>query len=425
MKKLSILLIGLLLVTGFAFAQEVTVSGSATIEFGVNLDTEMVGFNNSAEADINLVWLSGSEESGTQGWIKLSDWDITFDDDDGLEIDDPDVEAGWMFEPVTITIYSAPGMSIGNADGFLWIYDEEAGEEDDFDVVAPALANKNISAAAVAPALTGDYVLVLVPTGDPAPADSALIGTDGTSDFYLVPELDAGTAAASTSFYGLTADVDLGVATLTLKVASDGTYDNSDNDFAIGAEVSAAIDPVNVVAGVYAGPFDSMDIGFSLGADGTFGPVSVDVGFDGFMADGVDDLDLDVSVDLGVDVSGISLSSCTYIWIAGGLDPDMDQEVVLDASGVVEGLGFTETFQLVNLLSATEPMWWSKTEVSYSTGGIKPYAAFEIDYLSVIDLTVGVELTGFVENTVFTIEYDVDDIENSNGSIIASAKISF
>ena len=70
-------------------------------------------------------------------------------------------------------------------------------------------------------------------------------------------------------------------------------------------------------------------------------------------------------------------------------------------------------------------MWWSKTEVSYSTGGIKPYAAFEIDYLSVIDLTVGVELTGFVENTTFTIEYDVDDIENSNGSIIASAKISF
>jgi len=418
MKKLSILLIGLLLVAGLAVAQEVTVSGSATIEFGVNLDSNTTGFNNSADSDINLAWLSGDEESGTQGWIKLSGWAISFDDDDGLAIDAPDVSAGWTFEPITITIYSAPGMSIGNASGFTWHADDDPADD-----VAPALGNYNEASAAVAAAGTGDGEIIAVATGTAPEVGWVYLGTDGTLDFYVAEASDGGTAAVATSYYGLTADVDLGVATLTLKIASDGTYDNSDNDYAIGAEVAASFDPVNVGAGVYAGPFDMMDLGFSVGADAAFGPVSVDVGFDGFQADGATDLDFDVSVGLGVDVSGISLSSTTYVFSVGGADLDLDEEIVLDASGVVEGLGFTETFQMIDILNALQ--WWSETSVSYSTGGIKPYATFAVDNNSVIDLTAGVELTGFVENTTFKIEYAVEDIDNSNGSIIASGTISF
>jgi len=79
MKKLSILLIGLLLVSGLAFAQDVTVTGSATLTFGMDLNNNATGFQNEAASSISLEWLSGDEESGTQGWITLSGWEISLD----------------------------------------------------------------------------------------------------------------------------------------------------------------------------------------------------------------------------------------------------------------------------------------------------------------------------------------------------------
>lgn len=424
MKKLSILLIGLLLVTGFAFGQDVTVTGDASVTFGYDLDAGFAGFKNAASSAISLEWLAGDAESGTQGWIKLTEWAITFDsdEDDILVVGAPDIEAGFMFEPVTVTIYAAPGLSIGNADGFLWIYDEEADEEDDKDVVAPALSNKNVATVAGA----GSFESLVVATTDVLATDIVLDDTTVPGVSFILRPV-AGDAAVATVYGGLTAAIDLGVATVTLKAASDGDWTNSDNDFAIGAEVSAAAGPANVVAGVYAGPFDSMDLGFSVGVDMAVGPATVDIGFDGFKADGATDLDWDASVDIGVAVSGITASSTTYLWSAAGGDIDLNEQVVLDASGVVDGLGFTETFQLIDILGiAQDMMWWSKTEVSYDLDGIKPYAAFEVDSDTIIDLTAGVVLTGFVENTVFTLEYDVDDVsDTSKGLITFDATISF
>ena len=444
MKKLSILLIGLLLVTGLAFGQEVTVEGDASVTFGYDLDAGFAGFKNGASADITLEWLGADETSGTQGWINLEGWEITFttdfdadEDETALTIGAPDVEAGWFFEPVTITIYAEPGLSMGNADGFLWIYDEEVlDEEDDKDFVDPALSNKNVLTPAVAAGSVTEGVVTVITiaeyvlaTADPLYdgylVDALLVDVDddGFPDYAIyVAEVTTATAAVdaeNTVYGGLTAAIDLGVATVTLEAASDGDWTDSENDFAIGASVSAAAGPANVVAGVYAGPFDEMDLGFSVGVDAAVGPATVDIGFDGFKGDGAADLDWDASVDIGVDVSGISLSSNTYLWSVAGADLDMSQEVVLDASDVVEGLGFTETFQLVALLEVLQPMmWWSKTEVSYDMDGIKPYAALEVDYDTVIDVTAGVELTGFVENTVFTLEYDVDDVSDTMMGVI-------
>jgi hypothetical protein len=424
MKKLSILLIGLLLVTGFAFAQEVTVKGDATITFGLDLNTNTVGFKNAASSSIELKWFDKvTSSSGAEGWITLKDWNIEFDSEDKLDVHAPSVSAGWMFDPVKITIYSAPSMKIGNANGFIWHIDAEADVEDDDDEVTAALSGKNVATAAGAATDAPD--IVMVPAGDPAPTGGVFIGTDGTYDFYAVAVTTAGAAAVATSYAGLTAAIDLGVATLTLKVASDGDWTTSDNDFAIGAEVSAAVGPANVKAGVYAGPFDSMDLGFSVGADAMVGPATVDVGFDGFKADGATDLDYDVSVDISAAVAGITLGSTTYLWSAGGADMEMDQEVTLDATGVVEGLGLTETFQMINVLGGAAE-WWSKTSVSYTTGGIKPFAAFEIDDASIIDVEAGVELSGFVENTVFTLKYDVDDVSDTNKGVVTFAgKIKF
>ena len=58
MKKLSILLIGLLLVAGFAVAQEfdgtVEVGGDASVTFGGDLDSQLHGFQNNSTSSIAI-----------------------------------------------------------------------------------------------------------------------------------------------------------------------------------------------------------------------------------------------------------------------------------------------------------------------------------------------------------------------------------
>jgi hypothetical protein len=369
MKKLSILLIGLLLVTGFAFAQEVSVSGSATVTFGIDLDgTPSTGFENTGSSDINLVWLSGDASAGTQGWITISGWDITFDDDDGLAIDAGSVEAGWMFDPVTITIYSAPGFAGGEADGIGY---EGADPED---VVGVALTAENNA-------------------GDPG-------------------------------FQGLTIDVALGVADLTLLVASDGTWvENDDNAYVFGAEVGATAGPATISAGVYLDVYGAETAtAFDLGVGLTAGPATIGIGFDGAMVNGAD-LAWDAEADIGLDVAGIGVDIQTYFYTPVA-DLDMDLDVLLDLSGLVEALTFTELFETVSVLGAAFADWNSVTTLGYAVSDqVSTSATFEIDDASVIDLDVTVTLTGFVENTVFELGYTVDDLGTNTGAITFAGTI--
>lgn len=418
MKKLSILLIGLLLVSGFAFAQDVTVEGEASLTFGVDFDgTPSTGFKNAASSSISLEWLSGSESAGEMGWITLSDWEISFASDDELTVAAPTVSAGFMIDPVTITIYSAPTFEAGNAASFVWKDDDEAD-----DAAEVALSANNLEAPASEASEEG--TLYWIETADDVPDDAILVSTATGGAFYFVPDTVAGSASAA-GFQGLTAAIDLDVATLTLLFASDGTWvENDDNAYAFGGELSATVDPLTLSAGVYAGPTDALDLGFTVGADAEVGPATVGLGFDGFLASGATVLDYDVAVDVGVALAGVSLTSNTYLWSTGGSAIELDQQVVLDATGVVDGLGFTETFQMIDVLGGAL-QWYSLTSVSYTVDGIKPYATFGLDDANVIDLTAGVELSGMVENTVFTIEYAVEDLGPSNGALTFDATISF
>ncbi|MFW5880882.1 MAG: hypothetical protein ACOCU9_04560, partial [Spirochaetota bacterium] len=423
MKKLSILLIGLLLVSGLVFAQEPTVEGEASLTFGIDLEDTTTGFKNAASSSISLDWLAGDEEKGTTGWISLTGWEVTVDsDEEEIIVGAPDVEAGFMFEPITVTIYSAPDFKGGNASGFAY---DDLDEDDARDQVPVALANKNVAEAAGDNYEGGD--LIAVPADEDAPDDAALItenveieGAD--YDVYMVYE--EADAEESTAYNGLTVTADLGVASLDVQFASDGTWENSDNDYAVGAVLTAAVAPLDLAAEVWAGPFDEMDLGFSFDADATVGESTIGAAFDGWIADGSEELEYDASLLVGTGISGVTLDALTYFYLTDA-ELDLDLEFVLGADDMVEGLGFTETFQTVNVMSATEPMWHSLTEVSYLVDGIKPYASFGINDASVIDLTAGVQLSEMVENTVFTAEYAAEDIENDNGTITFDATISF
>lgn len=370
MKKLSILLIGLLLVTGLAFAQEVAVSGEATITFGIDLDSSQTGFLNEGTATYDITWAGDGVDAGTEGWISVDGWaigvDVADDGDDanGLDFDPGSVTAGWMFDPLTITIYAAPSFEGGEATGIGY---EGADPED---VVAVALT-------------------------------------------------------AANTYQGLTIDVALGAADLTLLVASDGDWTvNANNDYVIGAEVGTVAGPATIAAGVYAGPLsDVMDLGFDLGVDLVAGPATVGIGFDGWLPTG-GDLAWDASLDVALDVSGIGVAIGTYFYTPVA-DLDMDADISLDLSGLVEALTLTELFQTVSVLGDAFADWYSETVLGYAISDqIAASATFAIDDASVIDLDVAITFTGFVENTVFELAYTVDDIENSNGAITFAGTIS-
>jgi len=430
MKKLSILLIGLLLVTGFAFAQDVTVKGDATITFGVDLNNMATGFSNAASSSISLAWMSGDESKGTQGWINLTGWKISYASDDAVTVGAPTVSAGWMFDPVTITIYSAPTFSGTNAASFVF-----ADEDDPDDVATVELSAANTGDPAGEYSTTGTWYLFDVANGDrdDIPDNAVLIDSDpygdGSAELYWV----ADTIPSNTStpgFQGITATIDLGVASVDLMLASDGTWaENAVNAYATGLKVTADVGPATVNAGVFYGPFAVPgDLGATGGVSAVVGPLTIGLGADYWAPDEAWDARADVSAA----VAGISVASTTYV--ADATPMQIDEQVVVDASGVVEGLGLTNTFQMVDIMQFYSI--YNETALSYDTMmGVKPFTTVGYEYVTAsgadpattISLEAGVELTGFVENTVFTIKYASDDLstDGDKGLVTVAGKISF
>jgi hypothetical protein len=124
MKKLSILLIGLLLLTGIAFANNefeatpvVDVDITASVTWGVDLNTNYTGFQNAGTYDIELWWLNTADEvdfvkdamDGLNGYIKLDNAGLKVDG--GLIVLAGTVSAKIVLSPVEILIYSAPGFA--------------------------------------------------------------------------------------------------------------------------------------------------------------------------------------------------------------------------------------------------------------------------------------------------------------------------
>lgn len=415
MKKLSILLIGLLLVSGFAFAQDVTVTGSATLTFGMDLNNNATGFQNEAASSISLEWLSGDAESGTQGWITLSGWEISFASDDAVTVAAPAVEAGWMFDPVTVTIWSAPTFAAGNAASFVFA-DEDAAD----DVVTVSLSDVTLDAG-------GEIEDVEMVLTEDLEGDETTLGTSDTGEVTFVA---AESAATASSYQGLTASSTFGPATLSLIVASAGTWEeNVTNAYALGGIAAVEAGPATVTLGAHYGPFQEPgDIGLTAAIDAAVGPATVDLGVDFWVPDET----YDASLGLSADVAGLGLGATTYV--ADGDPLQIDQEVSVDASGLVEGLTLSNTFQMVDIM--TFYAIYNETALAYATGGIKPFAT--VGYLgetaagadpdTTLSLTGGVELSGFVENTVFTLQYESEDLAEEDGDkgvITAAGTISF
>jgi len=373
MKKLSILLIGLLLVTGFAIGQEwapsLSFSGSATVTFGVNLDTNATGFVNAESSSFTIELVASTDvtkggDDGLYGEITINDLAASV----GAAPTVGDVTAKIVISPIEIIIENAPDMAFGN--------------------VAILDVNNDDIGPVVNHARTLGGITIVVPI-DPI--------------------------------------------TINLGVASDGdwlTEPNVNNDYAVSLEATVAIDPLTIDLGLLYGMLEVPNIGVTANVAVALADVvkglDLAVGFDGLMPDGGTlawEVDFETTLNIS-DANADDAQSNVALAVSYSEDEDLDLQLgyteLSGDDGNVAGLGAGVAVGVNDLLSDVAPMTFDiAVDIDYSVNGITPYAGFT--YQSVDDLVtakagvgLGSDLTG-IDNTAIAIDWSSDDLTDAGG----------
>ena len=385
MKKLSILLIGLLLVTGFGFAVDfagtVSISGEASVTFGVDLNTNATGFRNAGTSTLKVTFVSKQSatkggDDGLYGWIEFKDFELTATPA-GVAGSNGAVTAKIVVSPAEIKIFTAPGFAIDKAT-----------------TIEPADTNE----VSVATALDSTYT----------PANT--IG-------------------------GITITVPMDPITIALKLASDGDWTNNvDNEYVIGTDLTLKVSPVTLEVALTYGWLGAAQIGVGTKADVALADVAA--GLDAYVAadinvPAVGDLAWDLAVGLTQKLTAKTNVAAKVYVAPYGVD-DMDLDVSLsftedEAEGLIEMVAATVKAELLDLL--TDTLTWNVDVTgSYNTGGVKPYFGFGYGSDEVFNLNGGVYLyaamTG-IDNTTIQLHYESADVAVSNGVIWVKAAVKY
>lgn len=374
MKKLSILLIGLLLITGFAAAVDfdgsVSVGGSGTVVFGVDLDTNLHGFRNSFTSTLSITLVAKASvekggDDGLYGWIKIADFTGSASAASGLTMTAGAVTAKIVVSPAEIIIYKAPTMAWGNAAVI------ETGDPD----IAPALASDEVVAATI-----GGITIVL-------PVDPAKI---------------------------------------SVYVVSDGDWvTNSDSDYAAGTDVTVTIDIITVSLGGFYGWFDAAGTWggtakLAVALADVLNGVNVSVGAD-IVDPGTWEVAFATTVNLteaNADDAKGNVGLGVFYSQAADLDVKLTASEPL-AGGFVEDVSAGLTLLLLDLTSGTIG-WNINVTGSYSSGGLTPSFTFDTGSDQIVELMIklalGAAFTG-IDNTTVTLTYDADDLTNQSAAI--------
>jgi hypothetical protein len=388
MKKLSILLIGLLLITGFAVAQEfdggVEISGSASVTWGVDLNSNATGFVNAGTSSVTITLVaeqdvSASGDDDLYGEITIAELSLTADATDGaftLGGDSGTITAKIVVSPVEIIIYAGPDMEWGNAES-----------PDDGDVVSVNFA---------------DNVAI---TNAPA---------------------------------GITIVLPVDPASISVYFVSDGDWlaatENTNNDYAIGTDVEVVVDIITVDLGGYYGWFNASG---SWGATAALA-VALDVlnGVD--VSIGADIVDTSYEVEFGTTVNLTEANADDDMGNVGVIvsydsNDNLDAQLTVTeptAGGFVDMVGATVVAQLFDLTSGAI-VWNIDVTGEYSDGGLRPYFGFGYGSDTIFDLNAGVELgadfTG-IDNTTVTLDYISTQLSPApvdNGIITAMVEVAY
>jgi hypothetical protein len=369
MKKLSILLIGLLLVSGLAFAEfgAVTVTGSASVTWGVDLNSGATGFLNAGTSSVSIALVDKATatttgDDGLFGTITVKDYSLKITD--GAIVSAlGSVTASIMVDPAKITIYSAPTMGWGNATVI------ETGDAD------------------IKPALT-----------------------------------------ATNTIGGITINIPAGPVSLDIFVVSDGSWtSNVANDYAAGLSANLGVGPATVALGGFYGWFNATGTwGGTAKVALDVAPADVTIGVD--IVDGVSwEVDLGASVDIS-EANADGKMTTVGLDVFYSTAADLDAKVTfteVGAGGLVDMLASTVAVAVYDLTSGTIG-WTVDADNSYDTGDMKPYLNFGYGSDSIFDLQVGVDLkaglTG-IDNTTITLDYISLDLPTDMGIITVKAAV--
>jgi hypothetical protein len=389
MKKLSILLIGLLLLGGFASADvmmepAVALTGSATVTWGLDLNTNATGFMNTATGDLVITFVAEAtdEHSGGMddlyGKIIITDYELTLSPA-GAGGSTGTITAAIVMAPATIWIYAAPTMSWGN------------------------VASKDATAANIAPALTSGI--------------GAVIG-------------------------GITLELDLDPATVKIYVVSDGDWVtapvNTNNDYGTGADVTVVVDIVTIKLGGYYGWFNAAATAGAtaqakLALDDVLNGVTVTLGAD--LGDLTGTLVWEIGLGTVLNLTEANADDdkgnvAVDLFIDNNNDLDIQLSVTEPtAGGFVDMVGATVTAQIFDVLATL--VWNIDVTGEYSSGGLRPYFGFGYGSDTVFNLNLGVALgadfTG-IDLTTITIDYistQLSPAPADNGILTVAAKIAY
>lgn len=406
MKKITLLLVVLLVFGAFnVAAQEIvpTVTASATLTAGFDLDTSYFGFKNESSATLDVAIFSDSPSAGEVGRISAT-FLFSAEETDTISVEAGSVAASLFFDPITVQIFGAPSFGIGNATaGFGY---EGADPKNE---VVIGISNNNGTSTTT----TTNELLIVEDADVDTTTDTVVVDDiDGTT-YNVVDRATDTTETTDSAFGGVIVTVPAGPINVSLHLASDGDWTNSENEFAFGLTGAGSLAGFNTNFGVVYGTTDATDggdLGATFGVDGAVGPATIDLG-----VDFIDGGDLDVSFGLDAAVAPVTFGADVYFSSVGGT-ADLDAQVALTVAA--GPLTSANTFATVDVLTGAALDWDFASNNTIDLGnGIAPYANFGIDDASVIDLSVGANLTGFVDNTVFTVDYTSTDLGTDLGLI--------
>ncbi len=419
MKKLTLVLAMVLLIAGFVFAGDpvaATLTGSASVTWGIDLENQATGFQNSASATVTVPLVTGATMSNKgnvpYGSISLGLSDIKITED-GVSVSAPSVTAKLILtDALDLTIYGVPSYAIGQASPFMSISDVANGES------SPTLAD------AVDPDLSG-YTGGVTLTYSMDMASLALILTSNNDWDSSSTDAVYGWANTDNGDGTWSMDDSSGVVpSWHIVTAASTTPANTSNDYSAGAILTLTpVDMLSVNFKAAYGVFSAAD--FILSSKLTVAPtdmLSVWAALDGSLPNG-GTFAYDASFGIGVTTDPADLSVTGYY----GAD-DLEVQTVLSVKAV-ENLSLSETFELYSVLTALD--FASKTALSYSLdSGFKPYA--NVTYYNngtaagTLQLQLGVEASKLVENTVFKVDWTSgSDITTDKGDVEVSATISY
>jgi len=463
MKKAIVLLLALVAIGGFVFAEDApaspwTLTGNAWAKWGMNIDTSKMGFNNGYDLEMNYKLADikgGATGEGVYGKIDITDLALNISADDTIDVTptldafDGSVSASIVAGALTVGIYDKPSFTFNNA-AYLEPFSVDGYGDLSSSVKSKIRATQSIKggiSVAYAFGTLGKVEARIASMGD----WGATAGSTGTPIITYVTKVATATVPG-TLLAGQTVYYDMAGALLGAgAVAADTMY--VEKVTTAGTDVAASADDRYLFAGYLTltpVAMATVNAGFMMNPDTeytgftgklTLAPIAdltVTAGFDGVKATSSADLQMDVAgtvayklnegkdtVTAGAYFANDKANGASY----GRLDAGLK---FTDAEGFVPGLTVDFGAYLNDLIKdpANDPQMITVIEkLSYKVAlsdatYIKPYEAYGTDLgAKQAYLNVGADAKLFA-NTVLTLDYKfgaINDDKAENEGLLTGA----